>query len=182
MPPDAAERRYKRKGATFITLAIDDGADPDVLETRVTHTRMTIRSPPETFGRRLNSTSGRWWRAAARKRARQKVDYSRISPMTPELPDESFLDMAEREFDVLYPDTFRALLRAWRGGSARVPPLPSARSGRFVTAREVLIELNAAIGAEEWGDDPVSWTPVLRCNSLLNELTLKVNRALIAIV
>ena len=25
--------------ATFITLAIDDGADPDVLETRVTHTR-----------------------------------------------------------------------------------------------------------------------------------------------
>jgi len=73
-------------------------------------------------------------------------------PMTPELPDESFLDMVEREFDVLYPDTFRALLRAWRGGSARVPPLPSARSGRFVTAREVLIELNAAIGAEEWGD------------------------------
>jgi len=71
LPPDAAERRTKRKGepfrttyysgkcwreddlpalgwrhrrhydmrATFITLAIDDGADPDVLETRVTHTR-----------------------------------------------------------------------------------------------------------------------------------------------
>jgi integrase len=71
LPPEAAERRYKRKGepfrttyysgkcwrkddlpalgwrhrrhydmrATFITLAIDDGADPDVLETRVTHTR-----------------------------------------------------------------------------------------------------------------------------------------------
>src|SRR5512140_1811322 len=71
LPPDAAERRTKRKGepfrttyysgrcwreddlpalgwrhrrhydmrATFITLAIEDGADPDVLETRVTHTR-----------------------------------------------------------------------------------------------------------------------------------------------
>jgi len=25
--------------ATFITLAIEDGADPDVIETRVTHTR-----------------------------------------------------------------------------------------------------------------------------------------------
>jgi hypothetical protein len=25
--------------ATFITLAIDDGADPEILETRVTHTR-----------------------------------------------------------------------------------------------------------------------------------------------
>ena len=25
--------------ATFITLAIEDGADPEILETRVTHTR-----------------------------------------------------------------------------------------------------------------------------------------------
>jgi len=32
-------RRHYDMRATFITLAIDDGADPDVLETRVTHTR-----------------------------------------------------------------------------------------------------------------------------------------------
>ena len=83
-PPDAAERRYKRKGepfrttyysgkcwskydlaalgwrhrrhydmcATFITLAIDDGADPDVLETRVTHTRKS-RSAFDGYNRGL---------------------------------------------------------------------------------------------------------------------------------
>jgi integrase len=32
-------RRHYDMRATFITLAIEDGADPDVLETRVTHTR-----------------------------------------------------------------------------------------------------------------------------------------------
>jgi len=32
------------------------------------------------------------------------------------------------------------------------------------------------------GLDPVSWTPDLRCNSLLSELSLEVNGALIAIV
>lgn len=84
LPPDAAERRYKRKGepfrttyysgkcwskddlpalgwrhrrhydmrATFITLAIDDGADPDVLETRVTHTRKS-RSAFDGYNRGL---------------------------------------------------------------------------------------------------------------------------------
>jgi len=29
--------------ATFITLAIEDGAAPDVIETRVTHTRKIFR-------------------------------------------------------------------------------------------------------------------------------------------
>jgi hypothetical protein len=84
LPPDPAERRYKRKGepfrttyysgkcwskydlaalgwrhrrhydmrATFITLAIDDGADPDVLETRVTHTRKS-RSAFDGYNRGL---------------------------------------------------------------------------------------------------------------------------------
>ena len=84
LPPDAAERRYKRKvepfrttyysgkcwrkddlpalgwrhrrhydmRATFITLAIDDGADPDVLETRVTHTRKS-RSAFDGYNRGL---------------------------------------------------------------------------------------------------------------------------------
>ena len=32
-------RRYYDMRATFITLAIEDGADPDVIETRVTHSR-----------------------------------------------------------------------------------------------------------------------------------------------
>jgi hypothetical protein len=32
-------RRHYDMRTTFITLAIEDGADPDVLETRVTHTR-----------------------------------------------------------------------------------------------------------------------------------------------
>ena len=32
-------RRHYDMRATFITLAIEDGADPDVIETRVTHTR-----------------------------------------------------------------------------------------------------------------------------------------------
>jgi hypothetical protein len=72
--------------------------------------------------------------------------------MTPELPGEPFLDAVEREFDVLYPDSFRALLRAWRDGRGRVPPPPSARDGRFVTTRETLVALNSAIGAEQWED------------------------------
>ena len=38
--------------ATFITLAIDDGADPDVLETRVTHTRKS-RSAFDGYNRGL---------------------------------------------------------------------------------------------------------------------------------
>ncbi|HEX7941293.1 MAG TPA: hypothetical protein VF488_05785 [Gemmatimonadaceae bacterium] len=32
-------RRHYDMRATFITLAIEDGADPEILETRVTHTR-----------------------------------------------------------------------------------------------------------------------------------------------
>ena len=39
--------------ATFITLAIDDGADPDVLETRVTHTRKS-RSAFDGYNRGLH--------------------------------------------------------------------------------------------------------------------------------
>ena len=38
--------------ATFITLAIDDGADPEVLETRVTHTRKS-RSAFDGYNRGL---------------------------------------------------------------------------------------------------------------------------------
>jgi hypothetical protein len=72
--------------------------------------------------------------------------------MTPELPDEPFLVAVERELDVLYPDSFRALLRAWRSGSAGVTPPPPARHGSFVTSREELVALNSAIGTEEWGD------------------------------
>jgi hypothetical protein len=34
-------RRHYDMRATFITLAIEDGADPDVIETRVTHSRKT---------------------------------------------------------------------------------------------------------------------------------------------
>lgn len=85
LPPDAAERRTKRRGepfrttyysfkcwskddlpalgwrprrhydmrATFITLAIDDGADPDIIETRVTHTRKA-RSAFDGYNRGLH--------------------------------------------------------------------------------------------------------------------------------
>jgi hypothetical protein len=39
--------------ATFITLAIDDGADPDIIETRVTHTRKA-RSAFDGYNRGLH--------------------------------------------------------------------------------------------------------------------------------
>jgi hypothetical protein len=45
-------RRHYDMRATFITLAIDDGADPDVLETRVTHTRKS-RSAFDGYNRGL---------------------------------------------------------------------------------------------------------------------------------
>jgi hypothetical protein len=38
--------------ATFITLAIEDGADPEILETRVTHTRKS-RSAFDGYNRGL---------------------------------------------------------------------------------------------------------------------------------
>jgi len=47
-------RRHYDMRATFITLAIDDGADPDVLETRVTHTRKS-RSAFDGYNRGLQS-------------------------------------------------------------------------------------------------------------------------------
>ena len=46
-------RRHYDMRATFITLAIDDGADPDVLETRVTHTRKS-RSAFDGYNRGLH--------------------------------------------------------------------------------------------------------------------------------
>jgi hypothetical protein len=45
-------RRHYDMRATFITLAIDDGADPDVFETRVTHTRKS-RSAFDGYNRGL---------------------------------------------------------------------------------------------------------------------------------
>ena len=51
---------------------------------------------------------------------------------------------------MLYPDSFRALLRAWR--ESQTPPPPAPRNGKFVTSREQLVLLNSAIGEEQWGD------------------------------
>jgi hypothetical protein len=50
--PCRTHRRHYDMRATFITLAIDDGADPDVLETRVTHTRKS-RSAFDGYNRGL---------------------------------------------------------------------------------------------------------------------------------
>jgi len=47
-------RRHYDMRATFITLAMDDGADPGVLETRVTHTRKS-RNAFDGYNRGLQS-------------------------------------------------------------------------------------------------------------------------------
>lgn len=48
-------RRHYDMRATFITLALDDGADPHMIETRVTHTKKSRTKSPEISGME-------WWR------------------------------------------------------------------------------------------------------------------------
>jgi hypothetical protein len=65
-------RRHYDMRATFITLAIDDGADPDVLETRVTHTRKS-----------RNASRSPWWRWPSRGGARRRDRRAPVSPARP---------------------------------------------------------------------------------------------------
>ena len=65
-------RRHYDMRATFITLALEDGADPDVIKTRVTHTKKS-RSAFDGDNR------GTQWEATCREVAKLRISRGRVA-------------------------------------------------------------------------------------------------------
>jgi hypothetical protein len=68
-------RRHYDMRATFITLAIEDGADPEILETRVTHTRKS-RSAFDGYNRGLH------WERTCAELSKLRIARGREAPLT----------------------------------------------------------------------------------------------------